>query len=363
MDLKPIVENFQIQGRFIESAPYGTGHINDTYAAYYKTDQGRVRYIHQRINNKIFRNVEGLMDNILRVTTHLKNKIVANGGDPDRETLNVVPARDGRPFYQTPEGHYWRTYVFIEGAQTYDLVEKPEHVENAARAFARFHKMLIDIPGERLVETIPGFHHTRKRFETFLKSLKKDIHNRAQDVKPEIDFVLSREKDTSVLVSLIEEGKVSEQIGHNDTKFNNVMIDDQTGQGICVIDLDTVMPGLFIGDFGESVRIMACTAVEDEQNLSKVNLDLDMFKRLARGYLGIMKDVLTPIEIDHLVFASKLLTFENGMRFLTDYLDGDVYFKIHRPSHNIDRCRTQLKMVAEIENNVNKMDKILRAYL
>lgn len=362
-DIAGIVKHFQIEGEFLEGRPYGTGHINDTYAVYFKTPHGRVRYILQRINNKIFKNVEKLMENVERVTVHLKNKIVLSGKDPLRRTLNLIPAIDGKSYYKSEEGDYWRIYVFIEGAKTYDLVENPSHVYSAAQAFGKFQKMLTDIPGERLFDTIPNFHHTRKRFKAFKEALEKDVKNRAKYVKPEIEFVLKREKNTSVLVGLLEKGEVMERVTHNDTKFNNVMIDDKSGEGICVIDLDTVMPGLLLYDFGESVRIMASTAVEDEKDLSKVGLNIAMFERLTDGYLSVMKDVFTPIEIDHMVFSSNLLTFENGMRFLTDYLSGDVYFKVHWEGHNLARCRTQLKMVSEIEKNASKMDRIVRKYL
>jgi len=358
-----VVKHFRIDVEFLEGAPYGTGHINDTYVCYFRTSRGKVRYLHQKINNKIFRNVEKLMENIERVTVHLKDKIAASGGDPKRGTLNIIPAADGKSYYRTDEGDYWRTYVFIEGARTYDLVEHPSHVYSAARAFGEFQKMLTDIPGERLFETIPDFHNTRKRFEAFEKALKDNAKNRVKHVKPEIDFIMKREKNASVLVDLLEKGMISERVTHNDTKFNNVMIDDKSGEGVCVIDLDTVMPGLLLYDFGESVRIMASTGVEDEEDLSKVGLDISMFERLADGYLSVMKDVLTPVEADHMVFSSNLLTFENGMRFLTDYLNGDVYFKVRRKDHNLIRCRTQFKMVSEIENRFAEMDKIIRKYL
>jgi len=362
-DLANVVKHFQIDGEFLEGAPYGTGHINDTYVCYFKTSHGNVRYIHQRINNKIFKNVEKLMENIERVTVHLKKKIAASGMDPKRGTLNLIPTVDGKPYYKTDEGDYWRTYIFIEGAKTYDLVENPSHVYSAAKAFGEFQKMLIDLPGERLFETIPNFHHTGKRFEAFKEAVKRDVKDRAKFVKPEIEFVVKREKNTSVLVDLLERGAIAERVTHNDTKFNNVMIDDKSGEGICVIDLDTVMPGLLLYDFGESVRIMASTALEDEEDLSKVSLDISMFERLAKGYLSVMKDVLTPVEIDHMVFSSNLLTFENGMRFLTDYLNGDVYFKVRKKDHNLIRCRTQLKMVSEIENHSTEMDNLIRKYL
>ncbi len=358
-DLKEVSSHFQIEGRFLDAAPYGSGHINDTYASRFEQGNKIVRFIHQRINHSIFKEPEKLMKNIERVTAYIREQIIAYGGDPLREGLTLIPTLDGKSFYRTDEGNYWRTYVFIEGARTYDQVEDLRHVYSASKAFGRFQKMLSTMPGERLYETIPYFHHTRKRFEAFLDALERDSKNRAAEVKNEIDFVLAREKDTSVIVNMIERGEIPERITHNDTKLNNVMIDDISGEGICVIDLDTVMPGSVLYDFGDSVRIGASTAAEDETDLSKVEVDLQMFELLAKGYLESAGSFLTPNEIDYLAFSAKLMTFECGIRFLTDYLNGDVYFKIHRPFHNLDRCRTQFKMVSEMEKYADKMESII----
>ncbi|MCL5103315.1 MAG: aminoglycoside phosphotransferase family protein [Armatimonadetes bacterium] len=358
-DLSEIVSHFRIDGDFLDAVPYGSGHINDTYAARFKVGDGVVRYIHQRINHNIFKEPEKLMRNIERVTSHAREQIVAAGGDPDRETLNLVPTLDGKSFYRSPEGDYWRTYIFIEGAMTYDQVEDLNHVYSASRAFGEFQRLMSSLPGERLHETIPNFHHTRKRFEAFVAALEKDAMNRASGVKAEIDFVLAREADTSVVVDLLARGQLPERVTHNDTKLNNVMIDDLTGEGVCVIDLDTVMPGSALYDFGDSVRIGASTSVEDERDLGKVGMSLDMFDRLAHGYMDAARDFLTPNEIDYLPFSAKLMTFECGMRFLADHLSGDTYFKIHRDGHNLDRCRTQFKMVAEMEQQTDLMDAIV----
>ena len=357
-----IVSNFQIDGKLIDVQPYGTGHINDTYASRFRTDCGVIRYIHQRINQNVFKQPEKLMSNIELVTAHLHKKIIEKGGDPRRETLTLVPTVENRMFYIDGEGKYWRTYLFIEGARTYDVVESLDHVYNVAKAFGLFEKMLSDLPGDRLQETIPDFHNTSKRFETFLEAVKKDVKNRSKSVREEINFVLEREKITSVLEDLVAEGKTPERITHNDTKFNNVMIDEKTGEGICVIDLDTVMPGLPMYDFGDSVRIGASTASEDEMDLSKVSLDLEMFDYLAHGYLDAIRGFLIPVEIEHLVFSARLITFTIGLRFLTDHLSGDLYFKIHRESHNLDRCRTQFKMVRDIEEKTDRMKAIIEKY-
>ncbi|MCD4825521.1 MAG: aminoglycoside phosphotransferase family protein [Phycisphaerae bacterium] len=361
-DLADVVANFQIDGTLIEAMPYGSGHINDTYASRIQTSDGPVRFIHQRINHLIFTEPEKLMENIQRVTVHLGKKITEAGGNPDRETLTLIDAVDGNCFYRDSEGNYWRTYKFIEGAKTYDVVEKEEHVYNAAFAFGEFQKMLSDLPAPRLHETIPQFGDSPWRLRQFQDALAKDVANRAAGCKAEIDFVLARQDIVPVLMDLLEQKKVPERITHYDTKFNNVMIDDETGKGICVIDLDTVMPGIVNYDFGDSCRFGIATATEDETDLSKVGVNLDRFDRLSGGYLASAREFLTDTEIDHLAFSAKLITFTIGLRFITDHLAGDVYFKTHRENHNLDRCRTQFKMVSEMEKMAEQMDAIIAKY-
>lgn len=358
-----IAKQFKFEGDFLEASPCGFGHINDTFAARFRKANGVVhRYILQRINHNVFKNPEGLMQNVERVTTHLWKKIIAAGGDPERETLNLIPTVDGKTFDRTHDGNYWRAYIFIEGAQTYEVVESLDHVYNVAKAFGKFQRLLSDLPAGQLYETIPDFHHTGKRYEAFVEALERDVKNRAQSVRTEIEFVEKRAADTSVLVDLLEQGELPERVTHNDTKFNNVMIDDKTGEGVCVIDLDTVMPGLSLYDFGDSVRSGANPVAEDERDLSKVSIDLGIFDRFVHGYLDTARDFLTPIEVDYLPFSAKLMTFECGMRFLTDYLDGDVYFKVHREDHNLDRCRTQFKMVRDMEERFDQMVRIVGKY-
>lgn len=362
LGLQEIIRHFRLKGEFLRASPVRAGHINDTYASCFQGECGLIRYIHQRINHEVFRDPEKLMENIERVTRYAREKIAAAGGDASRETLNLIPADDGRCFYRTPEGEYWRSYIFIEGARTYDKVENLSHVYSAARAFGRFQKMLSDLPGGRLHETIPYFHHTRKRFEAFCRACESDVKNRAASVRDEVEFVMKREADVSAVVDLLEHGKIPERITHNDTKLNNVMIDNITGEGVCVIDLDTVMPGSALYDFGDSVRIGASTAAEDERDLSTVGLDLELFECLAHGYLEAAREFLVPGEIDLLAFSAKLMTFECGVRFLTDHLNGDTYFKIHRENHNLDRSRTQFKMVTEMERMLDRMERIVNTY-
>ncbi|MFQ5857805.1 MAG: phosphotransferase enzyme family protein [Anaerolineae bacterium] len=358
-----LVKHFEFEGSFLEADLWSLGHINDTYVARFRKADGAVRrYILQRINHNVFKNPEKVMQNIEAVTAHLRKKIIAAGGDPERETLNLIPAADGTTFYRTHEGDYWRAYVFIEGARTYEVVENLDHVYNAAKAFGKFQRLLSDFPAGQLYETIPNFHHTRKRFEAFVEAVEKDVKNRAQSVRAEIEFVEKRAEDTTVLVDLLERGELPERVTHNDTKFNNVMVDDETGEGVCIIDLDTVMPGLSLYDFGDSVRSGANPAAEDEQDLSKVCMDLEVFDHIAHGFLDATRDFLTPTEVGYMPFSAKLMTFECGMRFLTDHLSGDVYFRIHRQNHNLDRCRTQFKMVEDMEAKFDQMVRLVGKY-
>ncbi len=362
-NLVSIVQHFHFDGDFSHAEPIPSGHINDSYAAWFRRADGQAhRYLLQRINHHVFRSPEKLMENIEGVTSHLRNKILASGGNPQRETLTLIPTRDGGTLHRTPGGDYWRAAVFIEGAQTYEIARDLEQVYCVAKAFGRFQRWVSDLPAERLHETIPDFHHTGKRFAAFVRAVERDVASRAHTVRAEIEFVEHRAGEVSILVDLLERGRLPQRVTHNDTKFNNVMIDDRTGQGICVIDLDTVMPGLSLYDFGDSVRSGANPAAEDERDLSQVTVDLGIFDRLAAGYLEAARDFLTPLEIDLLPFSAKLMTFECGMRFLTDYLNGDVYFRVRRPDHNLDRCRTQLKMVADMEERFDEMVRIIERY-
>lgn len=357
-----VAKHFRFEGKYLEAQPYGYGHINDTYAVYVQQNGEVRRYILQRINDYVFKNPVALMGNIIRVTRHLRQKIQATGGNVERETLNVVPTVDDKMFYRSPEDNYWRGYIFIEGAQTYQNVTDMEHIYNAAKAFGRFQAQLSDFPADQLHEVIPNFHHTRKRFETFVAAVEADPVNRAFGVKEEIAFIEARADEASLLVDMQARGELPERVTHNDTKFNNVMIDNETGEGICVIDLDTVMPGLALYDFGDAVRSAGNSASEDERDLSKVHIDLEVYEHLTRGYLDAARDSLTPTEIEYLPFGAKLMTFENAIRFLTDYLQGDVYYKIHREDQNLDRCRAHLQLVRDMEAHFDEMIAIVRRY-
>ena len=362
-DFMGIVNRFNFKGKFIKAESYGFGHINDTFAAYFRLTGGETRrYILQRINHHVFRYPERLMENIEGVTRFLRKKIIETGGDPERETLNLIRSMEGKSFYKDPDGNYWRGYIFIENARTYQVVENPRHFYNAGKAFGKFQNLLSDYPAQTLHETIPAFHNTEKRFVDFLEAVKNDKVNRAIEVKREIEFAEERSEDAPKLVRLLEKGELPLKVTHNDTKFNNVMVDDITGEGICIIDLDTVMPGLSLYDFGDSIRSGANPADEDEKDLSKVGMDLNLFEHFTSGFLESSRNSLTPNEYEFLPFAAKIMTFECGIRFLTDYLNGDTYFRVHRKEHNLDRTRTQFKMVADMEIKFDQMRSIIRKH-
>lgn len=353
-------QQFQIFGEFLSAEPYGSGHINDTYLATYDVGGTVVRYIHQRVNHNIFKNVPALMENIERVTKHIATKL-AGARDCSRGTLTVIPTREGKAFHKDADGNFWRTYLFIEKARTYDAIESPKQAYEAAKAFGRFQGMLADFPAPRLNDTIPDFHNTPKRLAALEAALAADVCGRAKLAKPELEFIMHRKALTRELLDLNTQGLIPERITHNDTKLNNVMLDDATGTGICIIDLDTVMPGLALYDFGDMVRTATSPAKEDEKNLSLVTMQFPMFEALARGYLESAGSFLTKTEKSRLAFSGKLITLEIGIRFLTDYLSGDTYFKVHREGHNLDRCRTQLKLVESIEAQEAAMNKLVES--
>ena len=361
--IRTVVGNFDFEGKFVGALPYGGGHINDTFAAYFQLANGRAkRYILQRINTKVFQNPQELMENISGVTAYLKDVITRLGGDPLRETLNLVLTIDGKSYYRDSEDGYWRAFLFIENAITYNKVENTKDLYNSGRAFGRFQQLLADYPAHTLHESIPNFHNTVDRMEKLKDAISKDICDRVKDVQTEIDFVLKREMDAHWLIDLQEAGELPLRVTHNDTKLNNVMIDDNTGEGICVIDLDTVMPGLSLYDYGDSIRFGATYAAEDEPDLSKVNFDIDLFEAYTKGYLEVVGKVLTPGEIENLPMGAKIITLEIGIRFLTDYLSGDIYFKTHREGHNLDRCRTQFKLVSDMEKNWGQMTQVVKKH-
>jgi Ser/Thr protein kinase RdoA (MazF antagonist) len=357
--LAEIARQFQIDGELQDAEPYGSGHINDTYLARYRAPAGTARFVHQRINQHVFKQPQQVMENIQRVCEHARTQILSSGGDALRETLTLVPARDGRMFTIDSAGSTWRTYLYVDGTLTYDRAPRLQAVYQAAHAFGSFQRLLASLPGERLHETIPNFHHTRLRLNTFVDALHADAANRAGGVKREVNFLLKREADAAVIVDLLAQGRLPERVTHNDTKINNVLFDEASGQALCVIDLDTVMPGSALYDFGDMVRAGAARSAEDEPDVSKAGLEVALFTQLARGYVRAARDFLTPAEFELLAFSAKLITYEQALRFLGDYLNGDTYYKIQRPNQNLDRARTQIKLITDMEKQMGVMEAII----
>ncbi len=343
---------FQIQGRPIYCERYGNGHINVTYLV--KTDQG-VDYIMQKINNQVFRDVASLMRNIAGVTRHL----ALSDSDP-RHVLTLVKTLQNEDYLHDEDG-YWRMYVFVTDSICLERAESSEDFYQSAVAFGRFQNQLADYPAATLSETIPHFHDTPVRYDNFVAALEKDIKGRAAGVKDEIAFALARRQEAAHMTDMQKAGLLPLRVTHNDTKLNNVMLDLETRKALCVIDLDTVMPGLSGNDFGDSIRFGASTAAEDEKDLSKVSMSLDLFAAYARGFLGACKENLWQAEIQTLPMGAKLMTLECGVRFLTDYLAGDTYFRTHYTDHNLDRCRTQFKLVADMEDKWLRMQQIIES--
>ena len=344
--------------------PFGEGHINETYAVYMPGTEGTdvPRYVLQRVNIHVFKNPAQVMENIFSVTEYLREVIRKEGGDLDRETLSYIKTKSGDTYFEDADGQPWRCLHYVPNSICHQTVEEPQQFYQSARSFGHFLKQLGDYPAERLYETIPRFHDTVKRFQDFSEAVRKDVKNRAGQCREEIDFALTREADCGVLMKQLQEGILPLRVTHNDTKLNNILFDADTDQGLCIIDLDTIMPGLAANDFGDSIRFGASTAEEDEPDLSKVHFDIHLYELYVKGYLEMAREVLTPAEIDSLPWGARLMTLECGMRFLADYLQGDVYFKTAYPEHNLVRARTQFRLVKEMEEQFDSMYEILRKY-
>jgi len=357
--LRSIAEQFDLHGEFLSAVPYGSGHINDTFRV--DVDQGgrRVRYILQRVNDNVFKDPAAVMHNVERVTQHLKTTLEASGVDEaTRRCLTLVPTQKGAFSLIGPQGGTWRVFLFIERTYAVDVIENPNQAREAAAAFGTFQTLLADLPAQKLHETIPGFHHTRRRFNAFQNALEHDPNNRAASAKEAIAFVHTNEPLVDTLLDLHAAGDLPLRTTHNDTKINNVLFDEDCHEGICVVDLDTVMPGLAHYDFGDMVRGSTATALEDERDLSKMMMDFDLFEAVSSGYLSTAT-FLTPTEMEYLPFSGKLITFECGMRFLTDYLLGDTYFKTRRLDQNLDRARSQFKLVRSIAEQEEAMSAFI----
>ena len=351
INLEEVLQQFNLSA---DIEPYGNGHINDTFLVTPK------KYILQRINISIFKNPDELMDNIENVTAFLKKKIIAAGGNPERETLTVIPTKDGKKYYKLDDKNVFRLYIFVADTKSIENSKTPEDLYEAGIGFGHFQKLLDDFPVEKLYETIKDFHHTPKRIEALKEAIEKNAVGRADSVKDEIAFALENAAWAGDVIKGIEEGLIPVRVTHNDTKINNILFDEVTGKAVCVIDLDTVMPGSMLYDFGDALRMGGSTAAEDETDLDKVWFEEKAFEAFAKGYMSEMKDALTEEEIRLLPLSVKLMTYECGIRFLTDYLNGDTYFKIHREHHNLDRARNQFKLVADITAKEERLAEIIK---
>ena len=357
-----VLAAYDLPATLMGAVRYGQGHINDTFCVICQPQEGdAVRYILQGLSLAAFPHPDELMANFIGITSYLREKVIAAGGDPLRETLSLVKTRDGKDYYTDSTGKVWRLTPFIENTDCFQSAT-PELFEASARAFGNFQYMLQGYPAETLHEAIVNFHNTEDRYAKFEAALAADKHDRAKDIAAEIRFVLDRKADCSVALQALRDGKLPLRVTHNDTKLNNILIDRDTHEGICVIDLDTTMPGLSINDFGDSIRFGANHSKEDEKDLSKVNFDIELYEAYTRGFLEGAKGSLTPAELEYLPWGARLMTLECGIRFLTDYLDGDHYFRIHYADQNLDRCRTQFKLVKDMEEQFTEMAAVVAKY-
>lgn len=358
-ELIKVVDGFKIFGKCQSVAPYGFGLINRTYVAVCSDGNKTVRYILQAINDKIFKDVDALMKNITGVTSFMRRAIENRGGDIYRETLNVIPTLDDKNYLYS-DGKYYRLYVFIENATAYQTVEDPRHFYQSGVALALFEQLLSAYPANELSETIPAFHNTRRRYDAFELAYELDACDRFKLCYDEVAFAKQNKGLCDPIEAALENARIPKRVTHNDTKFNNVMFDDATGKAVCLIDLDTVMPGSALYDFGDAIRSGCNPRLENEKDLSTVIFDIDLFREYTNGYAVVAKDFITDEEKELLPLAPMIMTYECGIRFLTDYLCGDTYFKINYPEENLDRTRTQFKLVRDMQENFEEIKKIVR---
>ena len=361
-DVRHIVEAFDVEGTLVGAERYGSGHINETKYVEMECADGIHKYILQKINKNVFKNPEQLMENYVGVTKYLREIIIKRGGDPERETINVIKTRDGKNCYKDEAGDYWRLIIFVSDSLSYDKVERPEQFYDSAVAFGNFQYLLRDYPADTLYETIVNFHNTPDRYRQLMEAVEKDACGRLKDVMAEVEFAKERREFAGTLERAREAGKLPLKVTHNDTKLNNILFDKKTGKSLCVVDLDTIMPGYSVNDFGDSIRFGATTALEDEADLSKVNFDISLYELYVKGFIEGAAGGLSEGELEMLPIGAMMMTFECGMRFLTDYLSGDTYFRTSRPGHNLDRARNQFKLVSDMEKVLPEMREIVKKY-
>ena len=359
-NLNELIEAYPFEGNFDSAYRINDGHINNTFVFVFKDETEKIRkYIVQELNTSVFKEPVALMNNISGVSHFLRKKLKEDGADYKRGCLYVYKTNDGKNYFIDSDNRFWRVFNFIFNAHSVQSVENPEVFAASGKAFGKFQCMLADYPIDTLAETIPNFHNTVSRFADFKKAVNDNLSGRKCNCEKETEFVLAREKDCAVLVDLLNKGELPLRVTHNDTKLNNVMFDDDSNEGICVVDLDTVMPGLSLYDFGDAIRFGASTAAEDEKDLDKVHFSPEYFAAYTEGFLSAAGKSLTKKEIEYLPFSSKLMTLECGMRFLGDYINGDTYFKTEYPEHNLDRCHTQFRLVEEMEEQMENMQSIV----
>lgn len=351
-----LIESSNAFGLKTEGIPCGNGHINSTFTA----EKDGEQYILQLINTSVFKNPADMMNNICKVTKHIREKVIQAGGDVERETMNMLSTIDGKNFFVASNGDTYRAYKFIKDSITIDTNATPEEFKEAGYGFGKFQKYLADFPASELVETIVDFHHTPKRIEKLKESIKADTFNRVKNCEDIIEYILKYENEAGIVIDGLNNGDIPVRVTHNDTKLNNILFDKDTKKAVCVIDLDTVMPGSMLYDFGDAIRYGASTATEDEKDLDKVSLDLKLFEGFAYGFATALEGVFTKTEIELLPFSSKLLTYELVVRFLDDYLNGDTYFKTKYLEHNLVRTKNQLKICQDIDLKMNEMHKIIK---
>ena len=361
-NLEKLVGQFQIVAEFVEGHAWTKGHINDTYIITCRQGGTPIRYILQRINHHVFLYPELVMQNVKMTTEHLRKKIgEEDKHDLTRRTMTLVPTRGGAPYYRDRDGNYWRIYVFIERVTSTHVAAQPSQAGQVGRAFGLFQKRLADLPPEKVQETIPEFHNGLLRFETLEKAAAEDSAGRVAGAQAEIDFCRKHRDIVSLLIDAQARGELPLRITHNDTKIDNVLFDNDSGEVVCIVDLDTVMPGLAHYDFGDMMRTLTSPADEDERNLAKVNMRMEYFEELAKGYLAEASEFLNQAERDHLAISGKVITLILGIRFLTDHLNGDSYFRVHREGQNLDRARVQFKLVESMMEQEEAMKSVIAA--
>ncbi|MBR6530514.1 MAG: phosphotransferase [Clostridia bacterium] len=361
-EIARILTEFGLEFDDFTVSVFSSGHINMTYRIDISKDGALDSFVLQCINTYVFRAPELMMNNIAKVTEHMSARLTEAGLDPYRKVLHFLKSKSGKNYTYGEEGHFWRCYDLVDNARTYDSVEDLSVLESAGRAFGNFQKLLSDFPMDTLVDTIPHFHNTRRRLRTFFAMVDEDPYHRAQYCQEEIEFFREHRKSACCLIEQLNKGVLPLRVTHNDTKYNNILIDDETKEAICVLDLDTVMPGLAAYDFGDAIRFAACTAAEDERDLSLVKLDLESYEAFTRGFIGGADGFFTEAEIESMAWGALNITIELAARFLEDYLCGDKYFKTHRKDHNLDRARAQIQLARDMEKNFDFMVETVRKY-